>query len=91
MADNPFDENYMRGYKEGEKHSNPSPETRRWMNRIENGLGSVQTEVHDLKEEIRDLGKSEKLNQLSRNALFSLIGLIVTSVVGALLMLVIQS
>lgn len=85
MSESPFSEDYMRGFKEGEKHSLPSPETNRQFQGIKSSISSLEKTVISLTDEVAKLKEGAILTKLATNAIFAFFGLALTSLFVAIL------
>lgn len=85
MAQDPFTEDYMRGFREGEKHSAPSPETNRQFQGIKSSITNLEKTVLSLKDEVAKLKEGAILTRLATNAIFAFFGLALTSLFVAIL------
>lgn len=74
---------YWEGVEEGQKHSSPSPSTKRWMEKVEEDLRQIRDELKQLRE-------SNIINSLASKGFIAMIGLAVTAVFVALLNFVLK-
>lgn len=100
MLENPFNEDYRRGYAEGEKHSVPSRETNNRLKKVEEAVRDLPIKLHDIENSLKVLPEIEKgLKNLDMKSVhwdntnrivYGMIVLMLTALIGSLVALVIK-